>query len=287
MSFSVRERSLGIGQDVADDMKTTEFDADIDEYGIAVNPDNFFDLVSGMNRQGGKLAEMNSNLGYGANGEKVKNRFGIGQNIYDEEDEEDNELAELQAEYSDLSEGTGIVRGRGGKPHSKISPKVVDFEVLAELHYVPFEGVGDAQTSRQTISLLQPRAVMVLGGGRQPFEDEDKVEDEGEGEGEGEDEVVLLENAVKLREGNFYRGNDGETVTTQIGSNAFNARLIDTPYEDEVAETDDEMGEEVSAAPRRNEIEIEMAKLTSIIRRRMRTSVGSARRMKLRQRLRR
>ena len=74
---------------------------------------------------------------------------------------EDDEQA---LEASDLSEGTGIIRGRNGRPPTKVTTVPRRVEVLAEIAFVPLEGRVDARAARQSVRALQPRQVIVLGG---------------------------------------------------------------------------------------------------------------------------
>lgn len=124
-------------------------------------------------------------------------------------------------EAQDLSEGTGIIRGRGGRPPTKVSPIPRKLEVLAEVNYIPLEGRVDARSARQTIRALQPRQVIVLGGTNKKDGKDAKAMDE----------VKLLAEAVTAQgvEQCLTPSND-ETAELKVGHAAYSVRLIDTPH---------------------------------------------------------
>ena len=172
-----------------------------------------------------------------------------------------NEDFDEQAlEASDLSEGKGIIRGRNGKEHIKVSTKIRSLEVLAEVTYVPLEGRVDARAARQSVRAIQPRQVIILGGGKLPIKKRNQIDNE-KGKSvddemeEFEGETLLLVNAVKEltmknEKGSIFAPSDGEKLELNVGHAAFSARLIDTIYVDkETREAAALAGEELPPAP--------------------------------------
>ena len=141
-------------------------------------------------------------------------------------------MDEQALEAHDLSEGTGIIRGRNGRTPTKITTVLRRLEVLAEIAYVPLEGRVDARAARQSVRALQPRQVIVLGGKkagttRAPG-----------GSGlplEVVDEVSILAAAAQTfaSDHSVCVGTpaDGESVELSVGHNAYAARLVDVPYQ--------------------------------------------------------
>jgi hypothetical protein len=129
-----------------------------------------------------------------------------------------------------LSEGNGIIRGRGGRPPTKITIVPRRLEVLAEIAYVPFEGRVDARAARQSVRALQPRQVVVMGG---PAPAEKELRGS-ELPLEVVDEVTILAEAAQTfatdRGSKVQTPSDGEVVELNVGHAAYSARLIDTPY---------------------------------------------------------
>ena len=160
-------------------------------------------------------------------------------------------LDEPALEAEDLSEGRGIIRGRNGRPPTKVTTVLRKLEVLAEVSYVPLEGRVDARAARQSVRALQPREVIVLGG-----KVLDKNAENSKGVVNGSqtttttrtttgndgpanepikviDEVSLLSDAVKTHstaKKAALTPSDGETAELDIGHSAYPVRLIDTPY---------------------------------------------------------
>ena len=175
--------------------------------------------------------------------------------------DDSEDLNEQALEISDLSEGKGIIRGRNGKEHIKVSTKPRSLEVLAEVTYVPLEGRVDARAARQSIRALQPRQVIILGGGKLPQSVQketvtSKALESGDSSDELTGESLLLANAVKelTIQGNtgssIFAPSDGETLEINVGHAAFSARLIDTMYvEREEREAAALAGEELPPTP--------------------------------------
>jgi cleavage and polyadenylation specificity factor subunit 2 len=260
VTFEIRDESAGIGQ--AD--YSTKFGigdsvgrpSDIleDDYGIAVQPERFTDIVSGVDPSkfaggSGRIGDevLKRGFGYGVadaasgsgksklHANKKKALSGLRIVSEDEDlDDGDEDFDEQEMEILDLSEGTGIIRGRNGRPPVKISTIHRQIEVLAEISYIPgLEGRVDARAARQSVRALQPREVIVLGGTKNEItedvndEDEDKIPSL-------TDEVTLLADVAK----SFATGtrqiltpSDGDVAELEIGHAAYTVRLIDTPYE--------------------------------------------------------
>lgn len=181
-----------------------------------------------------------------SNNKSIKMVSGSSRVVSEDEDQDDvdTEYDEQELEALDLSEGTGIIRGRNGRQPIKVSSVYRQVEVLAEISYVPgLEGRVDARAARQSVRALQPREVIVLGGTKQQqHHDDDDYQDENiskKEEGSNDeiptliDEVTLLAEAAK----SFATGSksvltpsDGETAELEIGHAAYSVRLIDTPY---------------------------------------------------------
>lgn len=200
-----------------------------DDYGIAIVPEHFVDIVSGIDSSKfaggtGRIGDdaKRRGLGYAIEGGRHTPSAAASGGAKVSEDEDDNELSEQALEAMDLSEGKGIIRGRNGRPPTKISSFPRRLEVLAEVSFVPLEGKVDARAARQSVRALQPRQVVVLGGPAV-----------GEVPPELTDEVSLLAEASQ----SFVSGSqpvvtpsDGETVELDVGHAAYAVRLIDTPY---------------------------------------------------------
>ena len=143
---------------------------------------------------------------------------------------EDDEQA---LEAADLSEGKGIIRGRNGRPPIKVTTLPRRLEVLAEVVYFPLEGRIDSRAARQSVRALQPRQVVILGGGR-PHNIMDKSSIRAEGN-EIVGEAGLLADAVRSLtvgkdRGSIFAPSDGEMIELSVGHAAYSVRLIDTPY---------------------------------------------------------
>lgn len=176
--------------------------------------------------------------------------------------DDDDEFNEQALEASDLSEGKGIIRGRNGKEHMKVSTKPRSLEVLAEITYVPLEGRVDARAARQSVRALQPRQVIILGGGTMPQQYHlPTTQQKEEPSSEKEDssltgETLLLANAVREltiqgeKGPSIFAPSDGDTLEVNVGHAAYSARLIDTIYVDrETRENSALNGEELPVSP--------------------------------------
>jgi Cleavage and polyadenylation factor 2 C-terminal len=150
----------------------------------------------------------------------------------EDQDDDSDDYDEADMEALDLSEGTGIIRGRNGRTPIKVSTVHRLIEVLAEISYVPgLEGRVDARAARQSVRALQPREVIVLGGKSEGDVDITKAADDVP---LLKDEVAILADVAR----SFASGSkliqspcDGEVVQLEIGHAAYTVRLIDTPYE--------------------------------------------------------
>lgn len=264
--FEIREEAPGIGQAdtqyAMDDGRASQVLED--DYGIAVQPERFTDIVSGVDPSkfaggSGRIGEevLRRGFGYagvdgkGAGGGKpaaARKRTSIGGKVVseDEDREDEDELDERALEAVDLSEGNGIIRGRNGRPPTKVSTMLRRIEVLAEVAYIPgLEGRVGASKARQSVRALQPREVIVLGGPRPPSEDVESTDNkDSKGGLKVTDEVTLLAEAAKsfaTGSKNILTPSNGETVELAVGHAAYAVRLIDTPYqtaqEKEAAET--------------------------------------------------
>ena len=247
VTFDIREEAPGIGQPDAyyaqDDGRAASQVLE-DDYGIAVQPERFIDIVSGVDPSkfaggSGRIGEevLRRGFGYGVESSKRSGKKGgvvsedeDGGGLNDDDDEDDDELDERALEAVDLSEGNGIIRGRHGRPPTKVSTVPRRLQVLAEVTYIPgLEGRVGARAARQTVRALQPREVVVLGG-RKP------EGDSGDGDGKPTltDEVALLAEAAKsfaTGSKNIHTPSNGETAELAVGHAAYAVRLIDTPYQ--------------------------------------------------------
>ena len=227
VTFEVREEAVGIGQ--PDSVAKYGIGESIgregevleDDYGIAVEADRFVDILfSGADpskfiKGSGRIGDDAKRRGLDGRqaGSALKgNVDGAGGDIIDSMDQE------LALEAEDLSEGTGIIRGRNNRPPIKVSTEARRLEVLAEVAYVPLEARVDARAARQSIRALQPRQVVILGAGK-PAEVEDKSDTRPE----------LLSYVLGERESTFAP-TDGEIAELSVGHAAYAVRLIDTPY---------------------------------------------------------
>ena len=240
MTFEIREEAVGIaqpdstakygiGESVGRSGEVLE-----DDYGIAVLPDRFIDIVSGVDPSkfsggSGRIGdEMRRGFGFVVDGKQRQSAqsMGAGGAARVSEDEENNgqdEMNEQALEAVDLSEGNGIIRGRNGRPPTKVATVPRRLEVLAEVSFIPLEGRVDARAARQSVRALQPRQVVVLGGPAKGSIPKDLT-----------DEVILLAEAAR----SFATGDqpvqtpsDGETAELNVGHAAYGVRLINTPYQ--------------------------------------------------------
>jgi cleavage and polyadenylation specificity factor subunit 2 len=145
----------------------------------------------------------------------------------DEDRDSGDSLDERALEAMDLSEGNGIIRGRNGRPPTKVSTVPRKLEVLAEVSFIPgLEGRVDARAARQSVRALQPREVIVLGGAQ-------RSGDVVDGDSLATDEVSLLAEAAKsfaTGSKNVLTPSNGETAELAVGHSAFGVRLVDAPY---------------------------------------------------------
>ena len=243
MTFDVREEAVGIGQ--PDSVARYGVGESVgnsgvleDDYGISVMPDKFVDIVTGVDpgRHGGagRVGEEVARRGLGfaqtgrggearpgkkAGGPSSEGDDGTSAAVVSDADPDGDERA---LEVSDLSDGRGIVRGRNGRPPSKVSVVPRRMDVLAEVSYVPLEGRADARAARNTVRALRPRNLVVVGGtggGAAGLFDALARGGEGGGGGGGD--------------GDQQGGHapcDGETAEVSVGHAAYGARLVDAPY---------------------------------------------------------
>ena len=140
-------------------------------------------------------------------------------------------MDERALEAADLSEGRGIIRGRNGRPPTKVTAVPRKLQVFAEIAYIPLEGRVDSRAARQSVRALQPRQVVVLGG---PKDDKHATTTSSEDAVlEVVDEVTLLAEAAK----SFApikklvpTPTDMETIELNVGHAAYSVRLIDVPF---------------------------------------------------------
>ena len=241
MTFTVRDETVGIGQA---DLVATSFGiaetarANVveDDYGIAVEPERFVDIVTGIDpsKGSGRIADQAKGLGFGADGRPLLSSSAMVSSNDDGAGPDDADAAddERALEAADLSEGRGIIRGRNGRPPIKVTALPRKIEVLAEIAYVSLEGRVDARAARQSIRALQPRQVVILGGGTpkiagalcQDASSETAIS-----------EVSLLSDAVKSLSVDknshpVFAPSDNETAELNVGHAAYSVRLVDTPY---------------------------------------------------------
>ena len=134
----IRRLKKKLGEDVSDDEESEE---KVDDYGVAVDPDAFMDLVSGVVRKGGKIADEALKMGYLHLDTKTKeeyrekNFWGKLRSGEDEEKvdkrklEEEKRREEKNMEVNDLSEGGGVIKGRAGRPDMKVIAETSELEV--------------------------------------------------------------------------------------------------------------------------------------------------------------
>eukprot|EP00557_Chaetoceros_sp_GSL56_P007533 CAMPEP_0176498852 /NCGR_PEP_ID=MMETSP0200_2-20121128/12579_1 /TAXON_ID=947934 /ORGANISM="Chaetoceros sp., Strain GSL56" /LENGTH=1134 /DNA_ID=CAMNT_0017897161 /DNA_START=225 /DNA_END=3629 /DNA_ORIENTATION=- len=236
LTFEVREEAVGIGQ--PDSVAKYGIGESIgregevleDDYGIAVEAERFVDIVTGVDsskfaKGSGRIGDDVRRRGLGLDGtlDTASGLSNVQGKLISEGLVLDSMDEELALEAQDLSEGTGIIRGRNNRPPVKVSTEVRLLEVLAEIAYVPLEAIVDDRASRQSIRALQPRQVVMLGAGRNAYDDEEnQVSDD-------ELSTPLLSYGVGERSSTFAP-TDCETVELSVGHAAYPVRLIDTPY---------------------------------------------------------
>jgi hypothetical protein len=166
-------------------------------------------------------------------------------------------MDEQALEAADLSEGFGIIRGRNGRPPTKVMTVPRKVEVYCEIAYVPLEGRVDARAARQSVRALQPRQVVILGGTKQEMEEEEEMSRKylnlKNTDLEPIDEVALLADAVRSFapshnsnqvEQVVFAPSDSETAELSVGHAAYFVRLINTPFK-----RPDEMDESGESQP--------------------------------------
>lgn len=279
LTFELREPVVGVGQNevtarfgIGESMNSEVLE---DDYGIAVLPDQFRDIVTGVDpsKFGAQKDEINKRgLGYasssgaggtgggkddsskGAKKRSRKDDLGLGGN--DDADggnaEDEDDSGERGMEAIDLSEGKGIIRGRNGRPPSKVSTIHRRIEVVAEIDYIPFEGRVDSRSARQSVRALKPRHVVVLGGTRPESDgngvDKDVMEVDKDTTGEGSDspeepspESLLLVDEVRAladaaegflvsQKDPVLTPSDFQTMELKVGYHAYPTRLVSTPF---------------------------------------------------------
>lgn len=261
MMFEAREEAVGIGQ--PDSIAKYGIGESIgragevveDDYGIAVKPEHFVDIYPSNYAGGsGRIGDATKGLGFGfgSNGRPLLSSTGLpmtttvdgqggeGKILGTVVEGEDEEQA---LEAADLSEGTGIIRGRNNRPPTKVTTSPRQFEVLAEVVFIPLEGRVDANAARQSIRALQPRKVVILGGGK-PI-DTEKEESVGSlnssevSNGSRHNKIVgeagrlaevIRSLALGAERESIFVPTDGETVELSVGHAAYSVRLVDTPY---------------------------------------------------------
>lgn len=239
-TFGVTEDAVGIGQNdatlgIGDAMvEVTE-----DDYGIAVEPEHFVDIVTGVDPSkfaggSGRIGEdvLRRGFGFGSSGDnndtKKKNDA-----TGDDMDEETEGLDDRGLEAMDLSEGKGIIRGRNGRPPTKVTAETRRILVFCEIDYIPLEGRVDSRSARQSVRALQPRQVVVLGGTKPEASNNAENEDEKQVFEMTTDEVRMLVDAAESFTSpnkKVYCLSDSETAELNVGHAAFSVRLIATPY---------------------------------------------------------
>mmetsp|Transcript_29475 Transcript_29475/g.43530 ORF Transcript_29475/g.43530 Transcript_29475/m.43530 type:complete len:1008 (+) Transcript_29475:75-3098(+) len=252
LTFEFREEAVGIGQ--TDSVAKYGIgegrqmgDVLEDEYGIAVGPDFFQDIVTGVDpskfqqktvdptkKQSDKE---NDNALLFSTGKEEKD----GAHHAGGENTEGPYMSRAILEAQDLSEGSGIIRGRQGRPPMKVSLVPRTVEVLCEVHYIPLEGRGDARAARNTIRALQPRQVVLMGGGGGGTDEKNK---EANNNGDDDNEKSFINNEVALLAQSLKcphkAPSDGETAELSVGHAAYSVRLIDTPLATTTEQTTDE-----------------------------------------------
>lgn len=210
----------GIGESVGRSGEIME-----DDYGIAVQPERFIDIVAGVDPSkfagsSGRIGDDVARRGFGYG---VDSKRGAAKVSEEEDNDGANDVDDQALEAMDLSEGTGIVRGRNGRAPMKVIVVSQKIDVLAEVSFVPLEGRVDAQAARQSVRALQPRQVIVLGGPATTQEIPEYLVDE---------VSLLAEAAMTFASGETIveTPNDGETIEVHVGHAAYSARLVDTPF---------------------------------------------------------
>eukprot|EP00980_Cylindrotheca_fusiformis_P015826 scaffold4634_cov122-Cylindrotheca_fusiformis.AAC.7 len=242
VTFEVREDAVGVGQKdsiakfgIGESVGNSEILED--DYGIAVIPEMFVDIVTGVDPSkfaggSGRIGEevLRRGFGFGASDPGVDNPKKKRSMDDDAEDIEDD-TDERGLESADLSEGKGIIRGRNGRPPMKVVTVPRRLQVFAEIDYIPLEGRVDSRAARQSVRALQPRQVVVLGGLSPNLDDENSTSSVKQFK--SVDEVKLLRDAARSYIAStsvVSVPSDGETVGLEVGHAAYSVRLIATPF---------------------------------------------------------
>mmetsp|Transcript_20702 Transcript_20702/g.48885 ORF Transcript_20702/g.48885 Transcript_20702/m.48885 type:complete len:1171 (+) Transcript_20702:84-3596(+) len=262
LTFELREDAVGVGQrdvtsrfGIGESMTNSEVFED--DYGIAVLPEQFRDIVTGVDpskfssqkdeiskrglgfaSSSGAASGVGSKDGVSSNSKKRNRKDDLGLNDASGTAEDEDDMDERGMEAIDLSEGHGIIRGRNGRPPTKVGTVNRRIEVVAEIDYIPFEGRVDSRAARQSVRALQPRHVVVLGGTR-PLDDAMDVGDDTAREETSEsallvDEVRALADAaqsfVVSQRDPVLTPSDSQTAELKVGHNAYPVRLVATPF---------------------------------------------------------
>jgi len=254
MTFEVREEAVGIGQPDAIAKygigESIGYSGEVleDDYGIAVKPESFVDIVPGVDSSkyaggSGRIGDdvLKRGLGFGSDGRPLLATSKLssidGKELGEHGLNQNSEQEELALEAADLSEGNGIIRGRNNRPPVKVSAEPRRLEVLAEIAFIPLEGRVDAISARNSIKALQPRQVVILGGGEptsQTVEMNTSVVGKTRKSPPIVGEAALLADAVRSlalgERGSIFAPTDRETIELSVGHAAYSIRLIDTPY---------------------------------------------------------
>eukprot|EP00536_Pseudo-nitzschia_multiseries_P006857 jgi/Psemu1/193992/e_gw1.151.72.1 len=271
LTFELREDAVGVGQQdltarfgIGESLDHNSEDVLEDDYGISVRHEQFRDIVTGVDpsKFGAQKDEINKRgLGYAASGASAggatsndsdqlskrrtkrrrKDDLGLDGDGGNDNNEDDDDMDERGMEVIDLSEGNGIIRGRNGRPPTKVSTANRRIEVVAEIDYIPFEGRVDSRAARQSVRALQPRQVVVLGGSQPSGDSSAMVTDDDNDEADAPSESVLLVDEVRAladaaqgfivsREEPVRTPSDAETVELKVGHSAYPARLVATPF---------------------------------------------------------
>lgn len=258
MTFADQEEAVGIGQDpliakfgIGESIGSSNAVL-MDDYGIAVKVDKFHDLVTGSDAS--KYSQQAGGTGRLVD-DALFNRKAAGSQL---EEEHAEPMDEISMEIADLSEGKGIIRGRNGRPPTKVYTIARQLEVLAEVSYVSLEGRVSARAGRQTVRALQPRQLVILGGASPAphlvasnseslatdaslavvTDDESNLpKDTYSRKNVDLGEAQLLADAVREltvqdRQSIFIPDNC-QTVELSVGHSAYSVRLIDTPFTNE------------------------------------------------------
>ena len=286
VTFEVREDAVGVGQKdstakfgIGESVGNSEILED--DYGIAVIPEHFTDIVTGVDPSkfaggSGRIGDevLRRGFGFGAVDSGDKNNTKRNAEVsrasatlskrdsnnsidpltvgitFQQDDSEDGieEMDERGLEATDLSEGRGIIRGRSGRPPIKVTALPRRLQVFAEIDYIPLEGRVDSRAARQSVRALQPRQVVVLGGPKINAIDEEGENEESKDLMPVDDVRVLADAAQAFPTTNnvVHTPSDCETVELEVGHAAYSVRLIATPYRTrEVREREEEPPEPV------------------------------------------